>query len=136
MSDENILRQSDDEEEENEDEQGQIDEKHNLLLLQRELELIERDCEQLRRENALLQSWLYRKKVSDQEINAQMDDYEGESEYKTILSYNVKYEIATEELEYLQKDIEEGRTRSEAMIDELQAIIQHTKWNIAEIKKE
>jgi hypothetical protein len=39
-------------------------------------------------------------------------------------------------LEFLQKDIEEGRTRSEAMIDELQAIIQHTKWNIAEIKKE
>jgi len=65
-----------------------------------------------------------------------MEFDEDDQEYKTILSYNVKYEIATEELEYLQKDIEEGRTRSEAMIDELQAIIQHTKWNIAEIKKE
>jgi hypothetical protein len=41
-----------------EDEDEQIDEKHNLLLLQRELEMIERDCEQMRRENALLQSWL------------------------------------------------------------------------------
>jgi hypothetical protein len=48
----------------------------------------------------------------------------------------MKYEIASEELENLQKDIEDGRNRSEAMIDELQAIIQHTKWNIAEIKKD
>lgn len=47
------------------DEEEQIDEKHDLLMLQRELELIERDCEQLRRENALLQSWLHRKKVAD-----------------------------------------------------------------------
>jgi len=35
-----------------------MDDKCTLLLKQRELELCERDCEQLRRENALLQSWL------------------------------------------------------------------------------
>jgi len=88
MTDEDNFRQSadEDEDEENEDEQDKIDEKHNLLLLQRELELIERDCEQLRRENALLQSWLYRKKVSDAEINGMADDYDADTEYKTILS--------------------------------------------------
>jgi len=67
--------------------------------MQRELELIERDCEQLRRENALLQSWLHREKVSD--IDSLLNDINHDShvEYKQILTYNVKYEIATQELE-------------------------------------
>jgi len=65
------------------------------------LELKERDCEQMRRENALLQSWLHRKKVAD--IDNYLNDIEPSSglnvTYKHILSYNVKYEIASEELE-------------------------------------
>jgi hypothetical protein len=52
------------------------------------LELIERDCEQLRRENALLQSWLHRKKVAD--IDNYLNDIEPATglnvEYKNILS--------------------------------------------------
>jgi len=54
--------------------------------MQRELELIERDCEQLRRENALLQSWLHREKVSD--IDSLLNDINHEThvEYKQILT--------------------------------------------------
>ena len=47
-----------------------------------------------------------------------------------------KYEIANKELETLKDNIEEGREKSELLLERLKAILEGTDLSIAEIRKE
>lgn len=47
-----------------------------------------------------------------------------------------KYEIANTELETLKSNIEEGRDKSETLLERLKAILEGTDLSIAEIRKE
>jgi hypothetical protein len=47
-----------------------------------------------------------------------------------------KYEIANKELEKLKENIEEGREKSETMLERLKGILEGTDLSIAEIRKE
>ena len=47
-----------------------------------------------------------------------------------------KYEIANKELETLKTNIEEGREKSETLLERLKAILEGTDLSIAEIRKE
>lgn len=47
-----------------------------------------------------------------------------------------KYEIANRELEQLKLNIEEGREKSETLLERLKAILEGTDLSIAEIRKE
>ena len=47
-----------------------------------------------------------------------------------------KYEIANKELETLKMNIEEGREKSETLLERLKAILEGTDLSIAEIRKE
>lgn len=48
----------------------------------------------------------------------------------------MKYEIATAELETLKANIEEGREKSETLLERLKAVLEGTDLSIAEIRKE
>lgn len=52
------------------------------------------------------------------------------------LSPEQKYEIASQELETLKSNIEEGRDKSETLLERLKAILEGTDLSIAEIRKE
>ena len=53
-----------------------------------------------------------------------------------ILTPEMKYEIASQELETLKANIEEGRDKSETLLERLKAILEGTDLSIAEIRKE
>jgi Asp-tRNA(Asn)/Glu-tRNA(Gln) amidotransferase B subunit len=48
----------------------------------------------------------------------------------------MKYDIASTELETLKANIEEGREKSETLLERLKAILEGTDLSIAEIRKE
>ena len=52
------------------------------------------------------------------------------------LSAEKKYEIAADELDTLKSNIEEGRDKSETLLERLKAILEGTDLSIAEIRKE
>ena len=52
------------------------------------------------------------------------------------LTAEQKYEIASTELETLKANIEEGREKSETLLERLKAILEGTDLSIAEIRKE
>lgn len=52
------------------------------------------------------------------------------------LSAEHKYHIANNELDELKKNIEEGREKSETLLERLKAILEGTDLSIAEIRKE
>ena len=110
--------------------------------LSQKLEAIEKDNEQIRRENQLFESYILRKSKDDKR---QDDDYENEQKQrkkkkqpeKTLrLTAEQKYEIANTELETLKANIEEGREKSETLLERLKAILEGTDLSIAEIRKE
>lgn len=47
-----------------------------------------------------------------------------------------KYHIANQELDELKRNIEEGREKSETLLERLKAILEGTDLSIAEIRKE
>ena len=53
-----------------------------------------------------------------------------------VLSAERKYEIASTELNTLKVNIDEGRTKSETLLERLKAILEGTDISIAEIRKE
>jgi len=55
---------------------------------------------------------------------------------KLQLSAEIKYEIASAELTTLKHNIDEGRTKSETLLERLKAILEGTDISIAEIRKE
>lgn len=53
-----------------------------------------------------------------------------------VLSAERKYDIASQELSTLKLNIDEGRTKSETLLERLKAILEGTDISIAEIRKE
>lgn len=111
--------------------------------LSQKLEAIEKDNEQIRRENQLFESYILRKTKDDKRLD---DDYDQSNQKKgrnknkpdkvLRLTAEQKYEIANAELETLKANIEEGREKSETLLERLKAILEGTDLSIAEIRKE
>lgn len=112
---------------------------------------IEKDNEQIRRENQLFESYLTRKmKEKEKEgggyyneaTMSQQQRMQRERQLKHLidtarrLTSEQKYEIANAELETLKQSIESGRECSEALLERLKAILEGTDLTIAEIRKE
>ena len=114
-----------------------------LEELSQKLEAIEKDNEQIRRENQLFESYILRKTKDDKRFD---DDYDNDKAKKSKknkqadkvlrLTAEQKYEIANTELETLKSNIEEGREKSETLLERLKAILEGTDLSIAEIRKE
>lgn len=114
-----------------------------LEELSQKLEAIEKDNEQIRRENQLFESYILRKTKDDKRLD---DDYDQSNQKnkrnknkpdKVLrLTAEQKYEIANAELETLKANIEEGREKSETLLERLKAILEGTDLSIAEIRKE
>ena len=104
------------------------------------LEAMEKNNEQIKRENQLFESYILRKQKEDRKSEEEMA-----SRYKSIkskygdkmqLSAERKYDIASIELSTLKQNIDEGRTKSESLLERLKAILEGTDISIAEIRKE
>ena len=110
------------------------------VLVQR-LEAMEKNNEQIKRENQLFESYLLRKQKlerrSDEQTNANAKLIKQRfGDKPPRLTPEQKYEIASTELEQLKSNIEEGRDKSETLLERLKAILEGTDLSIAEIRKE
>jgi len=113
---------------------------------------IEKDNEQIRRENQLFESYITRKlkekekeggansfneaTMTQQQRNQRDRQLRQLIELKKTLTPEQKYDIANAELETLKLSIESGRECSEALLERLKAILEGTDLTIAEIRKE
>lgn len=112
--------------------------------LSQKLEALEKDNEQLRRENQLFDSYLKRKKYEEETHPDNIDRHDADLEARrrdliqrgAQLSADQKFDIADKELQVLKTNIEEGRKKSETLLEKLKAILEGTDLNIAEIRKE
>ena len=109
-------------------------------LVQR-LEAMEKNNEQIKRENQLFQSYIIRKKqedsVRDEEITQRLKQFKLKyGDTKPILNPEQKYEIAASELQTLRDSIKEGREKTDTLLERLKAILEGTDLSIAEIRKE
>jgi hypothetical protein len=107
------------------------------------LEAIEKDNEQIRRENQLFESYILRKTKDDKRLDDEYDQTNQKNKRSKNkpdkilrLTAEQKYEIANAELETLKANIEEGREKSETLLERLKAILEGTDLSIAEIRKE
>jgi hypothetical protein len=104
------------------------------------LEAMEKNNEQIKRENQLFESYLLRKSKEERrqedESNLRNRMNKHTSEKTLKLTPEQKYEIASQELETLKANIEEGRDKSETLLERLKAILEGTDLSIAEIRKE
>ena len=114
-----------------------------LEELSQKLEAIEKDNEQIRRENQLFESYILRKTKDDKRLEDGFTSNQGGGKNKNRgadkvyrLTAEQKYEIANTELETLKQNIEEGREKSETLLERLKAILEGTDLSIAEIRKE
>lgn len=108
-------------------------------LVQR-LEAMEKNNEQIKRENQLFESFILRRqkedRKSEEEMAARYKQLKNKMGDKMQLSAERKYEIASAELTTLKHNIDEGRTKSETLLERLKAILEGTDISIAEIRKE
>lgn len=117
-------------------------EEMSLEELSQKLEGLEKDNEQLRRENQLFESYIKRKQHEMEQRGEDYSGYRGKKgrgkNQREIwdLTPDQKYDIANQELETLKTNIEEGREKSEELLERLKAILEGTDLNIAEIRKE
>ena len=121
-------------------EEGELERLSVDELVQR-LEAMEKNNEQIKRENQLFESYLLRKskeerRTDDDAKNAQKQKNKMLANTPQKLSPEQKYEIASQELETLKSNIEEGRDKSETLLERLKAILEGTDLSIAEIRKE
>ena len=114
-----------------------------LEELSQKLEAIEKDNEQIRRENQLFESYILRKTKDDKRLDDDYDQDKSKGKRKKNaadkilrLTAEQKYEIANAKLETLKSNIEEGREKSETLLERLKAILEGTDLSIAEIRKE
>jgi len=115
----------------------------SLEELSQKLEMLEKDNEQLRRENQLFESYIKRKQHEMEQRGEDTRDYgarkggrKPQMRERWELTPDQKYDIANQELETLKSNIEEGREKSEELLERLKAILEGTDLNIAEIRKE
>lgn len=108
-------------------------------LVQR-LEAMEKNNEQIKRENQLFESYILRRtKEGGRNEEDMANKYKAVKQRygdKMILSAEQKYVIASAELTTLKHNIDEGRTKSETLLERLKAILEGTDISIAEIRKE
>ena len=116
-----------------------------LEELSQRLEAIEKDNEQIKRENQLFQSYILRRTKDERKFEEEPDEMQRKNTKKNKkaaadrilkLTAEQKYEIANKELETLKQNIEEGRDKSETLLERLKAILEGTDLSIAEIRKE
>lgn len=115
-----------------------------LEELSSRLEAIEKDNEQIKRENQLFQSYILRRTKDERKFEEEPDEMQRKGTKKKQkqtdrpmkLTAELKYEIANKELETLKSNIEEGRDKSETLLERLKAILEGTDLSIAEIRKE
>lgn len=115
-----------------------------LEELSQRLEAVEKDNEQIKRENQLFQSYILRRTKADHKEIDETEDLQkkkqktrkGQADQPKKLNPEQKYEIANKELETLKFNIEEGREKSETLLERLKAILEGTDLSIAEIRKE
>jgi hypothetical protein len=124
---------------------GENYEDMKLEQLSQRLEAIEKDNEQIKRENQLFQSYILRRNKDDRkyeedetEVAKQKTKKQKRNQSDRVLKLTAehKYEIANKELETLKMNIEEGREKSETLLERLKAILEGTDLSIAEIRKE
>jgi hypothetical protein len=92
----------------------------------------------------LFQSYILRRTKEDRKLDDEPEDIhkkvtkkkQKQSDKIVKLTAEHKYEIANKELEQLKQNIEEGREKSEAMLERLKGILEGTDLAIAEIRKE
>jgi len=108
-------------------------------LVQR-LEAMEKNNEQIKRENQLFESYILRsqkeERKGDEDMQQRIKNIGKKMGDKPLLSAERKYDIASAELTTLKHNIEEGRTKSETLLERLKAILEGTDISIAEIRKE
>ena len=109
-------------------------------LVQR-LEAMEKNNEQIKRENQLFESYIIRKRkdentTHDDKAQKLKDIKKRYGEKPLILTPERKYDIASLELTALKANIDEGRTKSETLLERLKAILEGTDISIADIRKE
>ena len=115
-----------------------------LEQLSQRLEAIEKDNEQIKRENQLFQSYILRRNKDERKYEEDETEVAKQKTKKKRnqgdrvlkLTAEHKYEIANKELETLKMNIEEGREKSETLLERLKAILEGTDLSIAEIRKE
>lgn len=95
-----------------------------------ELEQLYKELEIYQKENIVLENFLKRMKEKTGQDRIDDDFIEGE------LSLDKKYEIALSEEEHLKKCIEEGKQKSEAMMDTLKALLEESDIAMKELRKE
>lgn len=109
------------------------------------LEAIEKDNEQIKRENQLFQSFILRKTKDERKFEEDPDEIQRKTTKKKQkdrpdrqmkLTAEHKYDIANKELDTLKTNINEGREKSEQLLERLKAILEGTDLSIAEIRKE
>ena len=123
---------------------GENYEDMKLEQLSQRLEAIEKDNEQIKRENQLFQSYILRRNKDERKYEEDETEVAKQKTKKKRnqgdrvlkLTAEHKYEIANKELETLKMNIEEGREKSETLLERLKAILEGTDLSIAEIRKE
>lgn len=105
------------------------------------LEALEKNNEQIKRENQLFESYIIRKrkdetKTTEERVATMKDVKRKYMDRPLILTPERKYDIASQELTTLKANIDEGRQKSETLLERLKAILEGTDISIAEIRKE
>lgn len=95
-----------------------------------ELEQLYKELEIYQKENIVLESFLTRLDEDNSVQEFEEDFMDGE------LLLEQKYEIALAEEEYLKSCIEEGKNKSEAMMDTLRALLEEADMTMKELRKE
>jgi len=122
-----------------------MDEEEELNIVKQksdELERIYKQMEHIKRENLLFESYLIRNsanlsvKEEEQENNKKNRRKQNKDLKGQKLSPEEKYEIANQESEALKKNIEDGRIRSDSILETLRAILEETDMAITEIRKD
>jgi hypothetical protein len=110
------------------------------MEVEAKLDELVRENERFKKENDLMESYLRRNaQIAN---NAEEEDTLKKTTKSTrkqqiqLLSIEQKNEIASAELEEVQKEVEDTKKSSERLIDTLRAVLEETDVRIAELKKD
>jgi len=106
-----------------------------------QLEELVRENERFKKENDLMESYLRRNSQSatggeDEDHKAKKGTRQRRQRVAASLTIEQKNEIASAELDEVQKEVEETKRSSERLIDTLRAVLEETDIRIAELKKD
>lgn len=96
--------------------------------------------EHLKRENILFEGYLLRNfdpaSMDEEQEDKKSKKKKERNQEKVTLTNEEKYEIANQEAEALKKNIDEGRIKSDGILETLRAILEETDMAITEIRKD